>query len=112
MALTGSLDRGRDLTLVQAPGSPHALHLLAWMFCPVPESLGSRGHQVLKGIPTRAEGRTESTFLLWVGPHPVHPAKALCHSGTFSPEHQGGLSYFTSFVVLSRLPHKIHIALL
>lgn len=80
-----------NLTLALAPISPRVLHLLAWLFCPVPESLCSRGHQVLKGIPTRAEGRTKSTFLLCVGPHPVHPAKALCQSGAFSPEHPSGV---------------------
>lgn len=83
----GFLGRGRDLTLALALISPHALHLLAWLFCPVPESLCSRGHWVLKGIPTRAEGRTKSTFLLCVGPRPVHPAKAL---GSFSTEPPSG----------------------
>lgn len=87
----GFLGRGRDLSLARPPISPHVLHLLAWLFCPVPESLCSRGHKVLKGIPTRAERRTKSTFLLRVGPRPVHSAKALCQSGAFSPEHPSGV---------------------
>lgn len=35
-----------DLTLTLAPLSPHFPHLLGWLFCSLPESLCSRGHQV------------------------------------------------------------------
>lgn len=84
----GFLGGGRNLTLALAFISPQVLHSLS---CPVPECLCSRGHQVLKGISTRAEGRTKSTFLLCVGPRPVHPAKALCQGGIFSPEHPSGV---------------------
>lgn len=100
----------RDLTLILAPRSLHFPHLLVWPLCPVPESLCSRGHQVLKGIPMRGEGRAKSaclSALCW--PLPSLPSQCPLPGWCFVPRApQWFLSYLASFVVLSRLPHKIH----